>query len=256
MSKETEREEQEEQLSGGEYVYRVAEPALMRFVEEDGSAPVLEGRMMPYNEWTEINSSVEGHFMERFVNGALAKTMSEQASRVRALFEHGLDVSLGRQPIAADITLSEEEDGAHYRATLLEGLPPLLLAGLRSGVYGSSVRYRPVKASRVRYPQRSESNPDGIPELTIREAYLKEFSVTPFPQYAGATAHIRSLTDEIAAKQLLKDPEHLLAIIANRTEPQHSEREQTEEPPVKRSRSTQPQRDYLQPPKGDPTWLL
>jgi HK97 family phage prohead protease len=253
-----ESDNHEEQLSGGDFVYRVAEPSLMRLIEEEGSSPVLEGRMMPYDEWTEINSSVEGHFMERFVFGSLAKTISEQASNVRALFEHGLDVALGRQAIAADISFSEEEDGAYYRSSLLDGLPALLLSGLRRGVYGSSVRYRPVKASRVRYPQRSDYNPEGIPEVTVREAYLKEFSVTAFPAYAGATANIRSLTDEIAAKQLLQNPERLLEIISSKIEPQHSE---PEEPPTEGtpagSRSTQkPNRDYLQPPQGDPRWRL
>src|SRR5688572_4396690 len=83
----------------GELVYRATEPAQMRLREEGDGAPVLEGRMMPYEEWTEVKSSVEGHFLERFAPGALGKTMKERAHRIRALFEHGLDF-LGRQPIA------------------------------------------------------------------------------------------------------------------------------------------------------------
>jgi hypothetical protein len=58
-------------------------------------------------------------------------------------------------------------------------------------LYGSSVRFEPLKQDRVRFPKRSEHNPEGIPEHTIREARIREFSVVSFPQYAGATAQVR-----------------------------------------------------------------
>lgn len=253
MSTDNEHEETES-LSGGELVYRAADPSLMRFAEDGDESPVIEGRMMPYLEWTEINSPIEGHFMERFAPGALAKTISERATRIRALFEHGLDKAFGNQTIAVIDEMRDEQDGAHFRASLLDGLPPLLLAGLRRGLYGSSVRYGPVKWERVRSPRKSDSNPEGIPEITVREAFIREFSVVTFPQYAGATARMRSLTDEVAARQLLGDPSRLLEIIATQTEPQHSEREGQEAPAPERSRSTQQTNDYLNIEEEE--WLL
>jgi HK97 family phage prohead protease len=247
-----------ESMGVGEFVYRATDPAAMRFREESDGGPVLEGRMMPYNEWTEIRSSVEGHFLERFAPGALAKTMSEQAARIRVLFEHGLDPLLGRQAIAEVGELRDEQDGAYYTAGLLEGLPPLLLAGLRRSLYGSSVRYRPVKGDRVRAPKPSEYNPEGIPEVTVREAQLREFSVVTFPQYAGATAAVRSLTDEVAAQQLIRNPTRFLELMqtptTTTTEPQHSDEEPNEAPEP--SRRTQPTRDYLRPEEADRTWRL
>ena len=61
-----------ESVDGGELVYRAADPGEMSFSEEtDGRT--LEGRMVPYGEWTEVNSSMEGHFLERFAPGSLAK---------------------------------------------------------------------------------------------------------------------------------------------------------------------------------------
>jgi len=66
-----------------------------------------------------------------------------------------------------------------------------LLPGLRSGLYGSSVRFRTLAEDLNRHPARSSYNPDGIPERTIREARLFEFSVATFPAYAGATAGVR-----------------------------------------------------------------
>ena len=246
--------DQLENMNGGELVYRASEPAALEFREEEGSAPVLEGRMMPYNEWTEVKSRVEGHFLERFAPRSLAKTMSERVDRIRVLFEHGLDV-LGGQTIAAIDEMRDEEDGAHYRASLLEGVPELLIAGLRRGLYGTSVRYGPVKWDRVRFPKRSDYNPEGIEERTVREAFVKEFSVTTFPQYAGATARIRSLTDDIAAHKLLGDSRFLDFLESARTEPQHSEREEPLEAPEP-SRSTQPVHDYLQPEEDDQSWRL
>jgi len=254
----TETDEQVEQLNGGETVARASEPEAMRLTETEGAAPVLAGRMMPYDEWTEVQSSIEGHFLERFAPGALTKTMQEQASRIRALFEHGLGF-LDKQPIAEIEEMRDEPDGAYYRASLLDGLPPLLIAGLRRGLYGSSIRFRPVKAERVRIPKPSGHNPDRLPEVTVREAQLREFSVVTFPQYAGATAHVRSITDELAAVCLLDDPAVLLRMLdAKKAEPQHSQETQPAEQATvsERSRSTQPPHDYLRPEKGAPKWLL
>lgn len=253
----------------GELVYRATDPAEMRMREEPDAPPVLEGRMMPYDEWTEVNSAVEGHFLERFAPGSLGKTMRERAHRIRALFEHGLDF-LGRQPIATIEEFDERDDGAYYEATLLRGLPDLLVDGLRHGQYGSSIRFRPVpgKWDRNRKPEASDHNPEGIPEHTIREAYVLEFSVVTFPQYEGATAHVRSLTDEVHARQLLGNPERLIEIIRATSEPQHSGREEPEPEPQEdpaaappasvpqRSRSTQPTRKYLTPQEAEPTWRI
>lgn len=250
-----------ETLNGGELVYRVNEdPGHVKLrAADDGDGHILEGRMMPYDEWTEVRSSIEGHFLERFTPGALAKTMAERANRIRVMFEHGLDF-LGRQSIAAGIAFEDRADGAYYDASLFRSVPDLILEGLRHGVYGSSIRFRPVKWDRVRSPKPSEHNPDGIPEHTIREAYVQEFSVVSFPQYEGATAAVRSLTDEIAARQLLTNPDRLIEIIAtnrtNTTEPPHSEREEPAEQAPAASRRTQPVHDYLRAQEDDSSWRL
>jgi HK97 family phage prohead protease len=257
-----------------ELVYRASEPASVQV-----SGDVVEGRMMPYDEWTEVRSSIEGHFMERFAPGSLAKTIAEQGDRVRALWEHGLDAMLGRSAIASVDEMREEADGAYFRATLLEGMPTLILSGIRRGLYGSSIRFRPIQVDRVKAPARSEHNPDGIEERTVREAFMKEFSITPFPQYAGATAAIRSITDEIAARQLLADPERLLEILRSTLKDSTTEEEpepadepapeddddETEEdepqhsPPTASpvgSRRTRATRDWLNPAEEAEPWRL
>lgn len=246
-----------ENLSGGEAVYRAIVPEGLSLREAGDGGRILEGRMLPYNEWTEVKSSVEGHFLERFLPGSLAKTMTERGKRIRVLFEHGLD-RMGRQAIALPDAFDDREDGAYYEASLFRSVPDLIVEGLRHGVYGSSIRFRPIKWDRIRSPERSDHNPDGIPEHTIREAQVLEFSVVTFPQYEGATAAVRSLTDEISARQLLANPERLLDIIRQQAEPQHSEREEDQEetPEPERSRSTQPVHDYLNPKEGKPSWRL
>lgn len=249
-------EHEHENLTGGEVIYRAADPGEMTF-NEATEGRTLEGRMVPYNEWTEVDSPMEGHFLERFAPGALAKTIVERGQRVRALFQHGLDPVIGSQAIAVVDTMREEPDGVYYSATLLDGLSDLLLSGLRRGLYGSSVNGRPVKTEVVRRPGKSEHNPMGLPEVTRRELSLREFSVVTIPQYGGATALLRSMTDEMAARQLMRNPTRLLEIIEQiDPEPQHSERTPQEDLAVERSRSTQPVRDYLKADEGEPEWLL
>jgi HK97 family phage prohead protease len=151
--------------------------------------PVV-GRMVPFNEWTEVRSAKEGNFFERFAPGSLSKSITERGARIRALFQHGTDALLGRQPIAAIEEMWEREEGAHYRSRLLSGVPELVVSGLRAGLYGSSVSFRARRFERVSHPRRSMHNPDGLEERTITEADVYEFSFVTFPQYEGATARV------------------------------------------------------------------
>lgn len=177
-------------LAAPEVVCRAMLPGALRFREDGAAGPVIEGRMMPYGEFTEINSAREGHFLERFAPGSLTKTLTQHLKRIRVLFDHGHDRSIGSLPIATFDGFEERDDGVHYRATLIRGVPELLVEGLRSGLYGSSVRFNATKVDRVRAPRRSAHNPNGLEERTIREARVFEFSVTPFPAYPDATAQV------------------------------------------------------------------
>jgi phage head maturation protease len=48
----------------------------------------------------------------------------------------------------------------------------------------------------VQRPKKTDWNPRGIPERTVQEARVMEFGPVTFPAYAGATAGLRSMTDE------------------------------------------------------------
>jgi len=161
------------------------------------SAPVLVGHFSVYNEWARIDSVREGTFMERIAPGAFADTLREDRAGLRVLFQHGKDPDLGEKPIAVPRVIREDARGAYYEAELLPGLPELVTAGLRAGVYGSSFRFTVTGEDFDPRPGRSIHNPDGIPERTIRSARVREFGPVVWPAYAGASAGIRSLTDEI-----------------------------------------------------------
>ncbi len=56
-------------------------------------------------------------------------------------------------------------------------------------------------------------NPQGLPERTISELRLYEFGPVLFPAYQGATAAVRSMTDEFLFAALIEDPERLRELL-------------------------------------------
>jgi HK97 family phage prohead protease len=192
--------------------------------DDDTDGPVLFGHFARYNEWTEIRSAYEGHFMERFAPGAFKKTLSEQRDRLRVLFQHGNDPDIGDKPIAELRDVGEDEEGAFYEARLFDGLPALVMSGLRAGQYGASHRFSVLREKEERRPERSEHNPDGLPERTVTEARLFEFGPVTFPAYAGATAGVRSMTDDFLMAAIRSNPDEVREMLAravdlNPTEP-------------------------------------
>jgi hypothetical protein len=188
-----------------------AMPAIMdgeRLYEVRGSEdepPVLTGHFSVFDTWTTIESRFEGRFRERIAPGSFRKTFAENRDRIRVLFQHGKDPELGERPIALPEELREDEVGAYYEAPLFEGIPPLIVDGLRKGAYDSSFRFRVTREEVERSPKASDANPDGLPERTIREVELHEFGPVTFGAYPTASAMIRSLTDDYL-RALLTEP--------------------------------------------------
>jgi hypothetical protein len=79
--------------------------------------------------------------------------------------------------------------------------------GLRAGQYGASFRFSVVREEINDDPGTSEYNPMGLPERTVKEAKVAEFGPVTFPAYGGATAGVRSLTDEFLLGAMRADPE-------------------------------------------------
>jgi HK97 family phage prohead protease len=159
-------------------------------------APLLYGYFARFNEWTEIDSTFEGHFLERVAPGAFARSLAHDRERLRVLFQHGRDPQIGDKPLGIPTLLREDERGAAYEVPLLDtSYVADLIPGLRAGAYGSSFRFKVLREDLNEKPERSSYNPNALPERTIREAKVMEFGPVTFPAYEGAIAGVRSLTD-------------------------------------------------------------
>jgi len=162
---------------------------------DDGSIGTMDVQFTRYNEWTEINSAFEGHFMERFAPKSLAKTIKENLSSLRVLFQHGKDPQIGDKVLGPIKSVKDTDQGARAQVPLYDtSYNRDLLPGLRDGAYGASVRFTAVREDFVRDPGKSDYNPKGLPERTIKEAKLFELGPVTFPAYEGATAGVRALT--------------------------------------------------------------
>ncbi len=191
---------------------RVSEPFTLTRTSEDGM-PTLHGVGATYDEWTEINSRFEGHFMERFAPGSFRKTIGEGRDRIRCLFHHGQDPNVGVKPLGTITELEERGRGVEYAVDLFDAdYVRALVPGLEAGVYGSSFRFGIVKKDDER---KRVSNGKGLLERTIREASMRELGPTPFPAYAGTSAGLRSVTDEFVLARF--PAEHLVSEAALRT---------------------------------------
>lgn len=175
----------------------------LREKAEDGYLGTLAGHFAVFNRWTEIDSPLEGHFMERVAPGAFSKTFSENRKNMRVLLNHGKDPSVGLKPLGPIRTLEEDSDGAYYEVGLLDtSYNRDLVPGLKEGLFGASFRFQIRAEDFVQWPDRSEHNPTGLPESTIRQAKVKEFGPVTFGQYEGATAGLRSLNDDLVGLEL------------------------------------------------------
>jgi HK97 family phage prohead protease len=169
----------------------------------NGKPDTLTGHLAVFNQWARIDSVKEGRFLERIAPGAFTKTIQENRDSMRVLFQHGKDPQVADKPLGMIEALEEDDTGVRYDVPLFDtNYNRELLPGLRAGAYGSSFRFGvPKGRDEWNYsPERSEANPEGWKERTIRELRMMEFGPVTFPAYAGATAGVRSMrsiTDDL-----------------------------------------------------------
>jgi hypothetical protein len=164
----------------------------------DGTLGTLVGRMAVFGEWAEIDSMHEGHFVERVAPGSFLRSIDRDRDRYRALYDHGMDPSIGRKVLGPVKGLGEDIRGAFYAVGLLDTtFNRDLLPGLKAGLYGSSFRGQIAREQFDHYARASEHNPEGLAERTVQEVALRDFGPTPFPAYVGATAGARSLGPDV-----------------------------------------------------------
>jgi HK97 family phage prohead protease len=220
----------------GEFRYQDALESLFALREDTSTVPTLIGHFAVFDQWTEINSRFEGHFIERIAPSAFDKTFAENRRNMRVLFQHGKDPQIGEKILGPIAELRAEDEGAYYEVPLYDtSYNRDLLPGLADNQYGASFRFRAVKEDWVEKPKSSEHNPHGLRERTITEAKVMEFGPVTFPAYAGSSAGLRSATDWYVEQALRNQLERFVGRETTLEEPQHS---QSVEDPTEPSRST------------------
>jgi hypothetical protein len=164
---------------------------------DDGTLGTLTGRFSEFGRWYRVSSKMEGDFLERVASGATAETIRDNKDSMRVLFDHGMDAQIGNKVLGPIASLAERSDGPHYEVPLFDtSYNRDLLPGLKAGVYGASMRMRVTGDEWDDKPARSDANPDGIPERTITAMKVLEFGPVTFPANPGASAGVRSGTDD------------------------------------------------------------
>jgi hypothetical protein len=173
----------------------------------DGRLGTLVVDFSRFGTWYEIDSFFEGRFLEQVRRGAFKKTIKENGSNVKVLFNHGFDMFLDNKSLSIPEVLEEREEFAHLEGPLFRGTPELIVEGLRAGAYGSSFMFEVLGERWDREPEKSDDNPDGLPERTITEVRLFEAGPVTWPANPEATAGLRCGTDWYADQLQRRDAE-------------------------------------------------
>lgn len=170
--------------------------ASYRAGRDDEASHIMTLRFSQFNNWYEIDSAREGKFLERVAPGAFTKTIGERGGQIKVLFNHGKDSQIGEKVLGKIITLEERKDGAYAEVELFDtSYNRDLIPSLRAGAYGSSFMFNVMDDAWDDRPERSDSNPGGLPERTVRALRLLEFGPVTWPANPGTTAGLRSDTD-------------------------------------------------------------
>jgi len=197
-------------------VVRAAAPSGELRAASEGGMPTMVVRFSTFGTWYEIDSYFEGRFLERTARGAFKKTLRENRDQIKVLYDHGFDAMIGNKVLGRITDLREDEDSPVGEVELLDtAYNRELLPGLEAGLYGSSFRFRVIRDEWNDDPGRSDHNPDGVPERTIKEVRLFEFGPVTFPANPDSTAGVRCLTDQYYERLRSRDP-HRVEQIAQR----------------------------------------
>lgn len=198
------------------HVVRAVPPAgEIRAADDADAAPNMTVRFSPFGAWYEIDSYWEGAFLERTERGAFAKTIADRRDQIKVLYDHGFDPQIGNKVLGSITDLFEDAASPVGEVELFHTTSYVqdLLPGLRAGVYGSSFRFEILREEWNDEPGRSDHNPFGLPERTIKEVRLHEFGPVTFPANPAATAGVRSMTDAYYEHLRAKEPQRVDALL-------------------------------------------
>lgn len=165
-----------------------------------GEPGVMFGHFSTFGDFYEVDSWLEGRFVEQVARGAFEITFREDRDQIKSLFQHGRDPVVGAKPLGVITDLREDAIGAAYEVELIETdyVRDSLLAGLEAGLYGASFRFQVLREEWRAEPPASAKNPEGLPERTITEARVFEFGPVTFPANPAATSGVRAIERSIS----------------------------------------------------------
>jgi HK97 family phage prohead protease len=174
--------------------------------DDEDNIGLLSGHFSAFNNWYRVSSMFEGNFIERIAPGAFGKTITEDRSGMRVLYDHGFDPSVGNKVLGPIRELREEDEGGYYEVPLFDtSYNRDLLPGLRAGQYGASFRMKVEDDEWDDEPRSAEHNPEAVPERTITRAKVMEFGPVTFPANPQASASVRSATDQFYSRLRQRD---------------------------------------------------
>lgn len=164
--------------------------------EDLGDGRTMFGHFTVFDQFTEIDSYFEGHFLERIAKGAFKKTFAERGAP-KVMVDHGRGIVFDNMPLGVPDVLREEDFGPYYEVPLVHSrlVDDELIPRLRAGLMGASFMFNVLREDWNEEPDPSDANPLGLPERTVTEVRLHEFGPVVWPAYEAATAKVRSLTD-------------------------------------------------------------
>lgn len=173
----------------------------------DGRLATLEVDFSRFDNWYEIDSFWEGRFLERVRPGAFKRTISRNGpAAVKVFFNHGFDPQIGDKVLGVPELLEERDGSAYLEAGLLDtSYNRDLLPGLRAGGYGSSFMFEVTAEAWDHEPEKSDYNPDGLPERSVTEVTLYEAGPVTWPANPEATSGVRSGTDWMIERAQQRD---------------------------------------------------
>jgi len=189
-------------------VRSICSPGSVELRSNDDGGRTMFGHFARFDNWYEVKSVREGHFMERVAPGTFDKAFNHKRSQIRVMWEHGQDPTVGQKPLGDIVELRETRQGPYYEVNLFDAsYVNDLIPAIKSPQTGASWRFSVPEGGDVWVdPTRStEHNPDQLRERTIRGADVFEFGPVVWGANPVADSGVRSGTDDFL-EHLLNDP--------------------------------------------------
>lgn len=146
----------------------------------DGDGRTVEGLGSAYGVPYEVWRADGSKFVETMQYGVFSESL--KTTRPISQYQHGRDSLVGSAPILALEVVREQPSGLYFRGKLLDGVPPLIVSGLRAGeINSASVRFSPTV---------QEWSTDRS-RVTVKKGTLAEVGVVIHPANPAALVKLR-----------------------------------------------------------------